>query len=77
MKYRVSGYLTISVTADIEAANEDEAKKKASSLGAPGLCHSCENAGGSAGEWELNGFDDPPEDAVQHVELLTTDEEDE
>jgi hypothetical protein len=68
-RYNVSGYLTISVCAVIEAESEEEARTKAESLGAPSLCHQCAGAGGSNGTWQLNEFDDPPEDAVQDVEL--------
>lgn len=67
--YYVSGYLTISVTAEIQARNKKEAREKAGDLSAPGLCHQCDNAGGE-GCWQLNGFDDPPDDAVQEIEEL-------
>jgi hypothetical protein len=66
--YIVSGYLTIGVVKEIEASSESEARTKAGALGVPGLCHQCSGAGGT-GEWELNGFDDPPDDCVQHVEV--------
>ncbi len=67
MKYIVSGYLTISVCAEIEADSEAEAKTKAEALDTPPLCHQCDGSGGE-GCWTLNGFDDPPVDAVQDVE---------
>jgi hypothetical protein len=67
-KFLVSGYLTVSVFAVIEAATPEEAKAKAENLAAPSLCHACENAGGGDHEWTLNGFDDPPEDAVHDVQ---------
>jgi hypothetical protein len=67
--YYVSGYLTISVFKEIQAKNEKEARKKAEELCAPGLCHQCAGAGSEdPGQWELNDFDDPPDDAVQCVE---------
>ena len=68
VKYIVSGYLTISVHAEVEAKSKEGAREKARELGVPGLCHQCDVAGGE-GEWTLNGFDDPPDDAVQNVEL--------
>lgn len=67
-RYRVEGYLTISATAEVEAENEAEAREKAQSLSTPSLCHQCSGAGGGHDTWQLNGFDDPPEDAVQHIE---------
>lgn len=68
--YIVSGYLTISVVKTVEAANEDEAREKAEGLSAPSLCHQCASAGDDDDDaWELNGFDDPPVDAVQHIEV--------
>jgi hypothetical protein len=75
-KYRVSGYLTITVTAEIEADSAAEAKAKGLELQAPGLCYHCEAAGGDEGEWQLGGFDDPPDDSVQSVvEISVEDEE--
>lgn len=68
-KYRISGYLTVSANAIVEAKDEAEARRKAADLACPSLCHQCEYAGGDEGMWRLNGFDDPPEDAVQYVEL--------
>lgn len=69
MKYIVSGYLTISVVKEIEADSPEEAKAKAEQLSCPSLCHHCENAGDDDKDsWTLNGFDDPPDDAVHDVE---------
>ena len=67
--YLVSGYLTISVTAEIKARSTKEARELAGDLSAPSLCHQCDGAGGE-GCWQLNGFDDPPDDAVQDIEEL-------
>lgn len=69
MMYRVSGYLTISAFALVEAGSEKEAREKAGDLGCPSLCYQCSEAGGDEQTWQLSGFDDPPEDAVQDVEL--------
>ena len=70
-EYVVSGYLTISVVKTIRAKNERQARKKAASLAAPSLCHQCSSAGEEdEGAWELNGFDDPPDDCVRDVEVL-------
>lgn len=71
MKYLACGYLTISVMAEIEAESEKEAREKASILGAPGLCHQCDHAGDGIDTWKLNGFDDPPNDAIQYVEEIS------
>lgn len=68
--YRLSGYLTVSCVADIEANSEEEAREKAAQLSCPSLCHQCEDAGGDPDTWQLNGFDDPPEDAVHDVVLV-------
>ena len=68
-KFRIYGYLTISVTAEIEAPNRSQAKILARDLAPPTLCHQCDGAGGD-GCWTLNGFDDPPDDAVQDVEEI-------
>ena len=71
MKYLVSGYLTISACAVVEAENKEEAKEKALQLGTPTLCYQCCNTGHDCdSEWGLNGFDDPPKDAVQDVEEM-------
>lgn len=68
-EYLVHGYLTISVFATVKAKNEAEAREKAGALDTPSLCHQCEDAGsGADGTWELNGFDDPPKDAVVSIE---------
>jgi hypothetical protein len=69
-KYRVWGYLTMGAYAEVEAENETEAREKAGQLGTPSLCHQCADAGGGDGTWQLNEFDDPPDDAVQEVELI-------
>lgn len=66
--YIVSGYVTMSVVAEVEANSKAEAKRKAEELGIPGLCHQCSDAGGED-EWTLNGFDDLPDDAIHDVEL--------
>ena len=61
MKYRVSGYVTFSATAEIEAENEQQAKDKFEGLGTPSLCHQCSDAGEGteeSGEVQLNGADD-------------------
>lgn len=76
-EYSVSGYLTISVVKTIMARDEDDAREKAEALTAPGLCHQCASAGGSdEDEWELNGFDDPPDDVVQNIEKVSEDDVD-
>lgn len=68
-KFQVSGYLTISVVKTVTARNAAHARKIAQGLAAPSLCWQCESAGESDPEaWELNGFDDPPDDAVRHIE---------
>lgn len=67
--YLVSGYLTISVFKEIRATSIEEARKKAEVLSTPGLCYHCDKAGeGDDDTWELNGFDDPPDDCVKYVE---------
>lgn len=68
--YRVNGYLTMSCTADIEASSEEEARAKAAELQCPSICNQCSDAGGDGETWQLNGFDDPPEDGVQEVVLI-------
>ncbi len=69
MIYRITGYLTISAIAEIEASSPEEALEKAQELSTPGLCHQCAGAGDSSeGTWQLNEFDDPPQDAVQYIE---------
>lgn len=69
-EYVVSGYLTISVTKTLRARSKAHARKLAEELRAPGLCYQCSSAGeDSSDEWELNGFDDPPDDCVQDVEV--------
>lgn len=69
--YLVSGYLTISVSKLIQAKSKAEARRRAGELSAPSLCHQCSCAGKDDEQaWELNGFDDPPEDAVREVEKL-------
>lgn len=69
-KYHVAGYLTISVFKVVEASSEKEAREKAENLSCPSLCHQCDGAGDDDPDaWTLNGFDDPPEDAVKDVEL--------
>jgi len=68
-RYVVNGYLTISVYKVIEAKNKAEARRKAECLAAPSLCNQCSSAGeGADEEWELNEWDDPPEDAIKHIE---------
>ena len=67
--YLVSGYLTISVTAEIRARSKKEARELAEDLSVPSLCHQCDGAGGKDC-WQLNGFDDPPKDVVQDMEEL-------
>jgi hypothetical protein len=69
--YRVYGYLTISVVKDIKATSEDDARKKAEDLSAPSLCWQCSSAGeGQSDVWELNEFDEVPDDCVKDVEEL-------
>lgn len=69
--YVVSGYLTISVSKRLQAKSKAEARRLAEDLSAPSLCHQCSCAGQDDEQvWQLNGFDDPPEDAVQEVEKL-------
>jgi len=70
-KYIVSGYLTISVSKEIEAKSAKDAKRKAEELACPSLCHQCCQAGDDDHDaWPLNGFDDPPLDCVRNVERL-------
>lgn len=57
-KYRVSGWVSISVTAEVEAENEEGAKEAFLELQAPSLCWQCSEAGGEDGTFQLNGFDD-------------------
>jgi len=67
-RFIVSGYLTISVSKEIEAASAEEAKEKAQGLVTPSLCWQCESAGRDHDEtWILNGFDDTPDDCVLEV----------
>lgn len=67
-RYRVVGYLTISVTGVVEATSVADAKEKARSLGTPMLGQCCSAAGAEHEElWTLNGFDDPPEDGVNEA----------
>jgi len=69
--YLVSGYLTISATAEIKAHSKKEARERAGDLSVPSLCHQCAGSGNvDEGCWKLNGFDDPPEDAVQDIEEI-------
>jgi|1185.fasta_scaffold291798_2 hypothetical protein len=70
MRFRVSGYLTLTCVAEVEADSKEEAAEKARELPPPGLCHQCEGAGDGASEWQIGGFDDTPEDCVKHVELI-------
>lgn len=76
-KYIVSGYLTVSVCAEVDAASPDEAKEKAMGLGAPSLCHHCSEAGGDHDTWQINGGLDgcPPDDCVQDVTEADDDDE--
>lgn len=67
-EFIVHGYLTISVVKNITARNKKEAHQKAEDLSPPGLCHQCSSAGEhDDGTWELNGFDDPPDDTVREI----------
>lgn len=69
-KYIVSGYLTITVTKVIEADDEAAARAFAQHLAPPALCHQCASAGEhDADAWQLDGFDDPPDDVIQHVQI--------
>jgi hypothetical protein len=69
--YVVSGYLTISVVKTIRAKDKRAARKKAESLAVPSLCYQCSSAGEDEDDtWELNGFDDPPNDCVRNVDVL-------
>ena len=71
--YIVDGYLTISVTAEINAENNKEARKKAKNLTPPNLCHQCDGGGdNNAGEWTLNGWDEPPDDCIHDVRKVLT-----
>ena len=67
--YLVFGYLTVTVSARVEAGSEAEARRKALELSSPSLCHQCSCAGSNdPHSWTMEGFDDTPEDAVQEVE---------
>ena len=67
--YIVEGYLTISVYKKIRATSRKAAIKKARDLATPSLCHQCDGAGtDDPCAWELNGFDDPPDDCVTAVD---------
>ncbi len=75
-EYTVAGYLTIGVSQTVMASSREEALAKAEALSAPNLCHQCSEAGGDEGTWQLNGFDDPPDDACLYIDdEEVTDEE--
>ncbi|MCZ6870532.1 MAG: hypothetical protein O7G84_13605 [Gammaproteobacteria bacterium] len=74
-KYIVSGYISCSIVAEIEASSEADARKKADDLGTP-IVHTDYHSNISDGDWHFNEFDDPPDDAVQHVELADDTETD-
>lgn len=58
-KWLVSGWASMSVNAEVEAATEEEAKELFLGLSAPSLCHQCSDKGGEDGEtFQLNGWDD-------------------
>jgi len=52
-KYRVGGAITISVYVDVDAANEQEALRKAAEAPIQSLCHQCAN--GEDGCWSTGG----------------------
>jgi len=70
-KYAVSGWVSMSVWAEVEAEDEEGAKEAFLELQAPGLCWQCSGAGGSDGTFQLNGFDDNLN--VVDVYTITTD----
>ena len=66
--FQVYGYLTITVYKEIEANSEEEAREKALCLAPPELCYHCSRAGcNDGGEWQLDGWDDPPDDVIQEI----------
>jgi hypothetical protein len=67
--YTVNGYLTISVVKTVQASSREEAIEKAQQLSEPSLCWQCDSAGkDNPDSWELNGFDEPPDDCVLVVD---------
>jgi len=63
MKYLVSGYLTATVSVEIEAEHELQARELAEDLSPPMLCHQC-NGDVVEGQWTFAGWDDAPDDVV-------------
>jgi hypothetical protein len=55
--FRVSGQVTISIFADVEAETEEEAMEKAYELSMPSLCHGCSSAHGHGDVWGVTEFD--------------------
>lgn len=68
-KYIISGYVTCSVVAMVEADNEAQAKELADDLGTPSV-HTNHHPDLADGQWHFNEFDDPPEDAVMGVDVI-------
>ena len=63
------GYTTVDVTKTIEASSRKKAQEKFESLGVPGLCHQCSDAGGDHEDSaQFNGVGD---------EIVTTEIEEE
>jgi hypothetical protein len=70
-EYIVSGYLTIGVSKIIRARSKKHARELAQDLNSPRLCYQCASAGEEDDDcWELNGFDEPPDDCVRDVEVV-------
>lgn len=53
MKYRVTGYVTISVHVDVEASSPAEARRLAREAPMRSLCHQC--ATSEDGAWSTSG----------------------
>ncbi len=53
-KYRVSGIMTISVTCDVMATSEEEAKQRANECSAMTLCHHCASEDSNE-QWVTSG----------------------
>ncbi len=53
MKYRVTGYVTISVDIEVEASSPSEARRVAREAPMQTFCHQC--ADGEEGAWSTSG----------------------
>ncbi len=71
MRYSVIANITISVSTDVEADSEEQARELALERGVQGLCHHCASADGER-QWVAGGeLDGQPSfetivDVVQH-----------